>query len=77
MKKSLGFIVLVSLLLLVAACQPKTAPEKEIIVTGEVDTTADLDGEAFAEVDDIDLTELDELDNLEAELDDLENLDFE
>ena len=76
MRKSLGFIVLVSLLLLLAACQPKAAPEKEVVAE-EVDTAAELDGEAFADIEDFNIEELDELDNLEAELEDLENLDFE
>jgi len=53
MRKSLGFIVLVSLLLLLAACQPKTAtPEKKVIVGEEVDAVDELDGETFADIED-------------------------
>ncbi len=70
MKKIL-FVILVSFLLL-AACQPKQE-SKDVVMTDEL---ADVDGDAFEEIDAIDISDLDELDALEEELAELENMEI-
>ena len=77
MRKSLIMFAILASLLLFVACQPEQEVVKEELTVEEpIETLTDVDGDAFAEIEELDISDLEELENMDEELKELEGLEI-